>query len=271
MDQVLHLLDRYGYAIIFASVFLEALGLPIPSFPFLLAAGAASALGSMNIAVVLLTAAVAMLAGDTILYIVGRRSGWWILGFLCKVSASPETCILRSAESFYKRGRITLVVAKYIPGINTMAPPLAGSLRMKLRQFLGLDLLGSLLYIVPFLAVGYFFSRGIERVVNGIHSLGQIFLWLFFLVLLGYAVHRFRIYSKNQLYREVPRVSVQQLAEKLSDPNWSKTILIADSRSHGYYEDGARRIKGSTRIEPASISEQLEKLPRDKEIYLYCT
>ncbi|MBZ5553565.1 MAG: VTT domain-containing protein [Acidobacteriia bacterium] len=271
MDHILHLLDRYGYAILFASVFLEALGLPIPAFPFLLAAGAASMLGSLSLTIVLLTAVFGMLLGDTVLYFLGRKSGWWILGFLCKVSASPETCILRSAESFYRRGRITLVFAKYIPGINTMAPPLAGSLRMKLRQFLALDLLGSLLYIVPFLALGFFFSRGIERIVNRIHSLGQIFLWLFILALLGYAIHRFRIYSKNQLYREVPRVSAQELAEKLSDPKWSKAILIADSRSHGYYEDGAQRIKGSIRIEPASINEQLEKLPRDKEIYLYCT
>ncbi|MBZ5537115.1 MAG: VTT domain-containing protein [Acidobacteriia bacterium] len=271
MDHVLHLLDRYGYAIIFASVFFESLGLPIPAFPFLLAAGAASMLGSLNLAIVLLTAVIGMLIGDTILYILGRLSGWRILGFLCKVSASPETCILRSAESFYKRGRITLVVAKYIPGINTMAPPLAGSLKMKLRQFLALDLLGSLLYIVPFLGVGYFFSRGIESVVNSIHSLGQIFLWLFVLALFGYAIRRFRIYSKNRLYREVPRVSVQELAGKLSDPNLSTTILIADARSHGYYEEGSQRIKGSIRIEPASISEQFEKLPRDKEIYLYCT
>jgi membrane protein DedA with SNARE-associated domain len=271
MDQILHLLDRYGYAIIFASVLLESLGLPIPAFPFLLAAGAASTLGSMKLSIVLLTAVIGMLIGDTVLYILGRLSGWWILGFLCKVSASPETCILRSAESFYRRGRITLVVAKFIPGINTMAPPLAGSLRMRIQQFLALDLLGSLLYIVPFLALGYFFSRGIERIVNSIHSLGQVFLWLFVLALLVYAVHRFRIYSKNQLYREVPRVTVQELAEKLSDPKSSKTILIADSRSHGYYEEGAMRIKGSIRIEPASITEELEKLPRDKEIYLYCT
>ena len=271
MDQILHLLDRYGYAIIFVSVFLEALGLPIPAFPFLLAAGAASMLGSMRLTFVLTTAVVGMLLGDTTLYILGRRSGWWILGFLCKVSASPETCILRSAESFYKRGRITLVVAKFIPGINTMAPPLAGSLRMRVRQFLALDLLGSLLYIVPFLAVGYFFSHGIERIVNSIHSLGQVFLGLLLLALLGFAIHRFRTYSKNRLYREVPRVTVEQLAEKIYDPKLSKAILIADSRSHGYYEDGATRIKGSIRIEPASINEQLEKLPRDKEIYLYCT
>ena len=271
MDYILHLLDRYGYAIIFASCFIEALGLPIPAFPFMIAAGAASAFGSMRAGLVVLTATIGMMLGDTILYFLGRLSGWWVLGLLCRISSSPETCILRSAESFYKRGRITLVVAKFIPGINTMAPPLAGSLRMRVRQFLALDCLGSLLYILPFFALGFFFSKGIGRIVNGIHSLGQIFLWLFILALAGYAVHRFRIYSKNQLYREVPRVSVQELAERLADPAMSKAVLIADARSHGYYEEGARRIKGSFRLEPASIAEQLQKLPREKEIYLYCT
>ena len=79
-----------------------------------------------------------MLLGDSLLYVLGSRMGWGLLGFLCKVSATPETCILRSAESFYKRGRATLLIAKFIPGVNTMAPPLAGSMKMPFVQFLGL-------------------------------------------------------------------------------------------------------------------------------------
>lgn len=271
MELILHLLDRYGYAIIFASVFLEAVGLPIPAVPFLIAAGAASVLGSLHPAAVIPTALVGMMLGDSLLYLLGKKSGWWILGFLCRISTNPETCILRSAESFYKRGRMTLVLAKYIPGINTMAPPLAGSLKMRARQFLLLDLMGSLLYILPFFAVGFFFSRGIEKVINGIHSFSQIILWLIVLALIGYGIYRFHVYSKNKLYRAVPRVHVQHLAERLNDPAFSEAILIADARSHGYYEEGAQRIKDSIRLEPATITEQLKKLPKDKEIYLYCT
>jgi len=49
------------------------------------------------------------------------------LGLLCRLSANPETCILRSAEYFYRRGKQTLLFAKFIPGINTMSPPLAAA------------------------------------------------------------------------------------------------------------------------------------------------
>lgn len=271
MATILHLLHRYGYAIIFVSVFFEAVGLPIPAVPFLVAAGAACALGSMKPLLVLPIALLGMMLGDSLLYTLGKKSGWWILGFLCRVSANPETCILRSAESFYKRGRITLVFAKYIPGINTMAPPLAGSLRMRPEQFFLLDLLGTLLYLLPFFSLGFFFSRGIEHIVEGLHSLSRIFLSLFALAVVGYAIYRFRVYYKHRLYRAVPRVTVQSLAERLSDPAWKDKVLIADARSHGYYDPDAQRIKGSFRLEPASILSQINKLPKDKEIYLYCT
>lgn len=271
MREILQLINRYGYSIIFANVFLEAVGLPLPAVPVLIASGAACALGSLTGWKVLVISLVAMLMGDSLLYLLGRKTGWWILGFLCRVSATPETCILRSAESFYKRGRATLVFAKFIPGINTMAPPLAGSLRMKARQFFSLDLMGSLIYILPFFALGYFLSEKIEEVVSGIHSVNQILLWAVLLLIVGYALYRIRVALKNRLYRAVPRVSVQELLERLSNPDMKDKVVLADARSHGYYDAGAKRIKGSIRLEPAQITEQLHQLPKDKEIYLYCT
>lgn len=107
--------------------------------------------------------------------------------------------------------------------------------------------------------------------MSRLHSLNQIALWLFVLGVAAYGIYRIRLYLKNRLYRVVPRVTVEQLAEKLADGELSKAILIADVRSHGYYEDRAQRIKGSIRLEPAAISDHLKILPKDKEIYLYCT
>lgn len=271
MNEILRLINRYGYALVFLNVFVEAVGLPIPAVPILIASGAACALGSLNPWKVLLAALIGMLMGDSLLYLLGKKTGWWILGLLCRVSANPETCILRSAESFYKRGRITLIFAKFIPGINTMAPPLAGSLRMSLQQFLTLDLLGSLIYIVPFFTAGYFLSEKIEAVVHRIHSANQIVLWLILGAVAGYVIYRIRTALKNRLYRAVPHVEVDELLEKLADPATRGKVLIADARSHGYYDSGAKRIKGSVRLEPANITGQMHTLPKDKEIYLYCT
>ena len=130
METLIHIIEQHGYLALGILVFLEAIGLPIPGAVALVVAGAASAWHLMTPANTVLVSVVCILVGDILLFELGRRSGWWLLGFLCRVSVNPETCILRSAESFYKRGKATLLFAKFVPGINTMAPPLAGSMRM---------------------------------------------------------------------------------------------------------------------------------------------
>src|SRR3954468_10039651 len=139
MENVLHILEHHGYFALMALVFLEAVGLPIPAAIALAGAGAAAAWKAMSPGYVVLFSVLSILVGDSLLFFMGRKTGWWLLGFLCRVALNPETCILRSAESFYKRGRMTLLFAKFVPGINTMAPPLAGSMRMSFSQFLRFD------------------------------------------------------------------------------------------------------------------------------------
>src|SRR4051812_43622780 len=117
-------LAHHGYLALAIVVFLEAVGLPVPAAIALVAAGTASMAHSMRADVALVLAIAATLVGDTLLYVTGRLSGWWLLGLLCRVSLNPETCILNSAQNFHKRGKLTLVVAKFIPGVNTMAPPM---------------------------------------------------------------------------------------------------------------------------------------------------
>src|SRR6195256_6377192 len=125
---------QHGYAILFAVVFLEAVGLPVPASLALLIAGGAAATGTLQPLYALVGSVLAMLAGDTLMFLLGRYTGLWLLGILCRISLNPEACILRSADSFYRRGRMLLVVAKFIPGVNTMAPPLAGCMNMPLLQ-----------------------------------------------------------------------------------------------------------------------------------------
>src|ERR1700758_925200 len=155
MSDIVSLISRHGYLVIVALVFAEAIGLPVPAAVALVAAGAAVGSHVLHPHIVLPLALTAMVLGDTLLFLAGRYSGWALLGFLCKVSANPETCILRSAESFYKRGKTTLVIAKFIPGVNTMGPPLAGSMRMPFSQFLQFDVMGAALYILAYFTLGF--------------------------------------------------------------------------------------------------------------------
>jgi membrane protein DedA with SNARE-associated domain len=268
METVLHIIDHHGYAALFVIVFMEAIGLPVPGAVALVVAGAACAWGVMSPVWAIVVSALGILAGDILLFHLGRKSGWWLLGLLCRVAISPETCILRSAESFYKRGRMTLLIAKFIPGINTMAPPLAGSMRMRFSQFLRFDLGGTLLYVLAYGIPGFLFSRILKDVIHAFESFGRAMQFVVLIALIGYLAYRAYLYWTNRVYRVVPRAQVQEIVARQQT---GEEVLIADVRSHGYYDPGTLRILGSIRIEPNSLFEGVKDIPKDKLIFLYCT
>jgi membrane protein DedA with SNARE-associated domain len=267
---LLSLIGRHGYAVIGAIVFAEAIGLPVPAALALVAGGAAAASGVLSVPKLWLLVVAAMIVGDSLLYVLGRYMGWTLLGLLCRVSANPESCVLRSAESFYKRGKITLVIAKFIPGINTMAPPLAGSMKMRPYQFLRLDLAGATLYATAYGGLGFLFRDFLVSITRGFQAASHVLEIVLLVALIAYAAYRIAVYRKNVVYNIVPRVQVEELARKLAEEEKGKTLLM-DVRSHGYYDADAQRIKGSVRLEPNNLLEELKTLPKDKDIYLYCT
>ena len=270
MNDFLSLIVHHGYIIIFLIVLAEAVGIPVPAALALVAGGAAAASGALRAPAVALLAVTAMLLGDSLLYVLGSHMGWNLLGFLCRVSVNPETCILRSAESFYKRGRAALVVAKFIPGVNTMAPPLAGSMKMPFLQFLALDFLGASAYALAYGAIGFIFRDFIAAIEPGFRAAGHIVEIVVITAVFAFIAYRVSLYWKHRVYRIVPRVQVAELAAKLQS-QYSERILLVDVRSHGYYDPGAARIRGSIRLEPNNLSEEIKTLPKDKDIYLYCT
>jgi membrane protein DedA with SNARE-associated domain len=270
MTDLLSMMARHGYALTFALLFAEAIGLPFPAAIALVAAGAAAASHTLSVPGVLLAAMVALLIGDTAQFWLGRYTGWALLGFLCRLSMNPETCILRSAESFYKRGKITLVIAKFIPGVNTMAAPLAGSMKMRFGQFLRLDFAGALLYSTTYLLVGYLSRDFLAATLTGFHAAGRAMEVVVLAALVVYAIYRAAQFRRYKKYRIMPRVQVQELATRLASDDANR-VLIVDVRSHGYYDVGTERIKGSIRIEPNNLEEEIKNLPKEKDIYLYCT
>jgi membrane protein DedA with SNARE-associated domain len=270
MEVLLSLIGRHGYILVFAVVLAESLGMPVPAAVALVSGGAAAASGLLNLTTLVLVAVSAMILGDSLLFVLGRRMGWALLGFLCKLSVNPETCILRSAESFYKRGKVTLLFAKFVPGINTMAPPLAGSMRMPLDNFLRLDLAGASLYAVAYVMAGFLFRDFLVSLVHGFQTAGRAVEAVTVTAIIGYAAYRVWLYRKHAVYRIVPRVQVEELADRLASEDKDKIVLM-DVRSHGYYDAGAARIKGSIRLEPNNLTEELKTIPKDKDIYVYCT
>jgi len=267
MESLLAGLSQHGYAILTIVVFLEAIGLPCPAALALLIVGGAAATGSLNPWIAAGSALAAMLLADTLMFLMGRYTGWWLLGVLCRLSLNPESCILRSADSFYRRGRTLLLFAKFVPGINTMAPPLAGSMNMRLTHFLRLDLVGAILYIGTWFGVGYLFSGALEVITKGYHAFGQIVGWLVLAAIAVYIIFQVRMWRKSWTQPPVPVVRPELAAGALS----SDSAVVYDVRSHGYYDAKAMRIQGSRRLEPNAIHQVDGEILTDKQVYLYCT
>ena len=270
MNNFLAVISHHGYLLLFLMVFAEAVGLPAPAAVALVAAGAGAAAHILSVPAALGLAIAGTLLGDVILFFVGRYTGWALLGFICSLSLNPETCILRSAESFHKRGRMTLIFAKFVPGVNTMAPPLAGSMKMRPLQFIQLDFLGASLYVLTYGLVGYVFRDFLQQITHGLISASHTVLAIVIAAAALYIVYRAVQYRRFKLGGVVPHVEVAELAQRMASAEHSD-IILADVRSHGYYDAGSARIAGSIRLEPTKLAEELKTLPRDKDIFLYCT
>jgi membrane protein DedA with SNARE-associated domain len=270
MNNLLQTISHHGYALLFLVVFAEAAGLPAPAALALIAAGAAAASHLLSAPIAFSIAIIAMLLGDILLFVLGRYTGWALLAFLCRVSMSPETCILRSAESFYKRGKLTLIFAKFIPGINTMAPPLAGSMKMKTSQFLRFDTAGTCLYVLAYGAVGFLARDFVAKITRGLQSAGHVFAEVVLTAAVTYLIYRAIQYRRYKMTDVVPRAKVEDIAARIANGE-KNDVIVADVRSHGYYDSGSDRIAGSIRLEPNRLQEELKLLPKDKDIYVYCT
>jgi membrane protein DedA with SNARE-associated domain len=270
MSDLVSSISHHGYIFLAIVCFAEAAGLPLPAALAILTAGAVAAYGDLHLYFVFGVGLLAMVLGDLILYFLGRVSGWALLGFLCRLSVNPETCILRSAEYFYRRGKMTLLFAKFIPGINAMSPPLAGSMKMRLGDFVLYDALGAAFYVGAYSLLGYLCSDFLRAITRGLRSAGFAAEVIFGAGLLAYAIYRIWLYRKYRLLDVIPRVPAEELAKRLAS-DAAKNMLIADVRSHGYYDADSERIAGSVRLEPNNLVEEIKNLPKDREIYLYCT
>src|SRR5216117_3154483 len=146
MNEILEFVVRHGAAVLFAAVFVEQIGIPLPAAPWLLAAGALSGAGKMNWAVALGAATLASMLADLIWFYLGRYAGHRVLNFLCRISLEPDSCVRRTQDVFTRYGMRGVVAAKFIPGLSTLAPPLAGSSGVSAPRFFFFDGLGSLAY-----------------------------------------------------------------------------------------------------------------------------
>jgi membrane protein DedA with SNARE-associated domain len=268
MHSAFEFLIHHGHAVLFVWVLIEQLGVPIPAMPLLLAAGALAGTGHLNFFACLSFAVLGALTSDSVWFQLGRHKGIKVLQLLCRISLEPDSCVRRTEGIFSKQGARSLLVAKFLPGLGLVTPPLAGIFRMRFRRFLLFDAIGSTLWAGAFLAVGYAFAEQIERVAARLASLGG---WLLVLALGALAAYiGYKFVARQRFLRElrIARITVDELKEKLDA---GEQITIVDLRHSIDFEAEPETIPGAMHIEAKELEEKNSRLPRNGEVVLYCT
>jgi membrane protein DedA with SNARE-associated domain len=268
MDQIVAHLIQYGLAVVFANVFLEQIGAPIPALPTLVVAGALAGRGRMDLASLLAVALVASVLADTVWFLIGRWQGHRVLRTVCRLSLSPDSCVRGTEDLFERAGMPSLLYAKFIPGYNTIAPPLAGAMGKTLASFLFWDSLGSLLWIGSGVTVGFIFHRAVGRALIYLETLGYWAMGIVGVVLV--LVVAVKWWQRQRLHKilKLARISVAELKRMIAD---GEAPMIVDVRNRSAHLHDPRRIPGAVRMTVDEIGAKLGELPRDREIILYCT
>jgi membrane protein DedA with SNARE-associated domain len=268
MPSLLETLLRHGYFFLSAWVFLEQIGLPLPSFPVLLAAGALAGTGRMNFGYAMCLCLLATLTADMLWYELGKQKGIKVIRLLCRISLEPDSCVRRTEGLFEHQGARSLLLAKFLPGLGVVATPLAGIFQMKLRKFLLFDVLGALLWLVTYMGLGYFFSSEIEHIAERATALGSWLVVLLVSALVAYIVYKFLARQKFLRDLRVSRITVDELKQKIDA---GEVLSIVDLRHSLDFEADPETIPGAFRMDAKELEEKNDRLPRDREVILYCT
>jgi membrane protein DedA with SNARE-associated domain len=268
MHRTVEFLLHHGYVVLLAWVFAEQSGVPVPSIPLLLAAGALAGSHQLNLFASLFIVTFAAVSADFLWYQLGRRKGIKVLQFLCKITIEPDSCVRRTEGVFSRQGARSLILAKFLPGLSTVAPPLAGIFHMRPRRFLLFDAAGSFLWASTFLGLGYVFSGQIERIAEHAASLGG---WLVVILVGAFASYLgYKFIARRRFLRElrIARITVEELKHKIDS---GEDLAIVDLRHSIDFEADPETIPGAFRVDAKELEEKNGLLPRDREIILYCT
>lgn len=265
MDDFAAFVARYGVTAVFLFTFLENAGLPIPAFPVLMLAGAYASTRHGDLPLVVGAAVAGALLADGIWYVVGRRKGKRVLHHLCRVSLNPDACLERAVDGFHRRKGPTILFAKFLPGVNTIMPPLAGVAAMSAPLFLLLDFGGALLWAGSGVALGFAFGEEIAETARGVQGMmGWLLLagvaatvaWR-----VGYRVWLVKRYGGN-------RVDPEEVDRKIRE---GEDPLVLDLRRDEDYDSSGQIVSGAFRVRPASFHRYAHHLPRDRDLFFYCT
>ena len=268
MEAAIAILVRYGYLVVFGAVFAEQIGLPFPSEPILLAAGGLIASGRLDPLVVVLLASIASLIGDTVWYGLGRACGPRVLGWLCRLSLEPNSCVRKTERTFGRHGARSLVLAKFVPGLSTIAPPLAGVVGIPLPLFLLYSTLGALVWVSAYMALGWVFSAQLELAARYAVRMGTWAVALLGLVVGGHLAWKF--IGRQRFLRQIrtATISAEELKRRLDAGD---DMVVVDVRDRLDFQAEPAIIPGALHLSIDELETRHAEIPRERDIVLYCT
>jgi membrane protein DedA with SNARE-associated domain len=268
VSDILAFFVQYGEVVLFLYVFADQLGLPLPAVPMLLAAGGLAGAGRLSLPVAVALTVVASLLADLIWYGAGRLRGSRVLGLLCRVSLEPDTCVRRTENFFLRHGVRSLLFAKFIPGLSTVAPPLAGVVGVSILQFSIYSAAAAFLWAGAWMTVGYIAGNALERVAVQAGQFGTILAAALAVAIAGYATFKWVQRRRFLKSLRIARVSPAELKAQLDSGD---RPLIVDLRTALDVEAVPCAIPGALRIAAEDLEHGRLDLPRDRDIVLYCT
>lgn len=267
MPVALSFFMKYGYFILFLWVLTEQIGVPIPSAPLLITAGTLTATHQFSLTFVLLAVVLSCLISDTVWYFMGKRYGGAVVRLLCRLSMESNTCVRKTEGYFTRNGERALVLAKFIPGLGTVAAPIAGQTNMPLHLFIVYDAAGSLLWALAFTLGGRFFGDFLKH-SNIFPSVTSVIGVLFVLLLIGFLIYRFT--RQRAFIREMrtARLEPDELKEMMDR---GQEVYIIDLRHPLDYLPDPRTLPGAVNLTPDKLVEHTDEIPRDRDVILFCT
>jgi membrane protein DedA with SNARE-associated domain len=259
---------KYGYWVLFLNVLTEQIGLPVPSLPVFLAMGALAGLGNFSIWAAVAVAVVGAMASDLVWYRLGRSRGNSILSLMCRISLEPDSCVSNTKNIYRKLGAYALLFAKFVPGLNTAAAPLAGLTKMPLYRFAAFDFVGATVWSGAYLMVGYVFRNQLERVGDLITQTGARFLVVILVLLAAYVGWKY--YQRRRFIQglRVARITPDELAEMIKS---GEEPAIVDLRHILEVEYEGWKLPGAIQMDLQEIEGRHQEIPRDRDVILYCS
>ena len=256
-----------GLSVVFLNVLCDQAGLPVPAVPTLVVAGAMAADGRLPAGAVFAVAVAACLIGDCAWYLAGRSFGGRVMNLLCRVSLTPDTCVNQTQTSFERWGAKVLLVAKFVPGLALVAPPLAGATGMGAPRFIAYSTLGAALWVGVALLGGVLLKPQIEQLLPHVAALGGAAIALILVLLLGYIAYKW--WERYRFFRALSMARITA-AELYASMSAGAAPVVLDVRSATAQGLQSRRIPGALHLPLREVGQQLGSLPRDRDIVLYC-